>query len=137
VARPTVVCNPSPVDGAGRLLAAGPDVAVVNETEYVALEAALADCPVVVHTRGSDPVAVEGRDVEGFTVAPPAVDPVDTTGAGDVFAGYLAAELAGGTGLRAGVRTATVAAALSTREEGVQRSTPPLSAVRAFEGDSS
>jgi ribokinase len=131
---PTVVCNPAPVDGAEHLLAAGPDVAVVNETEYDALRDRLAGLPVVVRTRGGDPVVVEGAAVEGFTVAPPAVDPVDTTGAGDVFTGYLAAELARGATLRAGVETAVVAAALSTRGSGVQRSTPALGRVQAARG---
>jgi len=135
---PLTVCNPAPAPGAEPLLAAGPDVAVVNETEHRAMRDSLAGLPTVVRTRGADPIVVEGTAVPGgrFEVTPPSVDPVDTTGAGDVFAGYLATGLARGEEVERGVRIAAAAASLSTEREGVQRATPAAEEVHAFlEGD--
>jgi ribokinase len=128
------VCNPAPVVDAGTLLAAAPDVIVVNEAEHGALAERLGGLPVVVRTRGADPVIVEGREVPDgrLEIVPPAVDPVDTTGAGDVLTGYLATELARGTPLERAVRVAVAAGSLSTEHEGVQRATPATGTVREF-----
>ncbi|ASN50832.1 ribokinase [Sinomonas sp. R1AF57] len=52
------------------------------------------------------------------------VEPVDTTGAGDAFAGALAARLAAGDSLGDAARYAAVASALSTTARGAQRSYP-------------
>ena len=54
----------------------------------------------------------------------PAVDVVDTTGAGDTVNGALAAELAAGRPLRDAVRFALTAAALSTRAPGARAGMP-------------
>jgi ribokinase len=54
----------------------------------------------------------------------PAVDVVDTTGAGDAVNGALAAELAAGRPLRDAVRFALAAAALSTRAAGARAGMP-------------
>jgi ribokinase len=96
--------------------------------------AALADAlstfeGTVVRTRGPDPVVVESPDGR-FEVAPPPAAPVDPTGAGDVFAGYLGAELARGAALRTAVEWACAAASLSVESAGVQRATPDRAAVR-------
>jgi ribokinase len=133
--RPLVVLDPAPADGAAPLLAHDcVDVVTPNETEYAALRNALAGFDgTVVRTRGPDPVAVSNADE--FTVAPPAVEPVDATGAGDTFAGYLAASLADGDSLRAAVGTATVAASLSTTAAGAQDAVPTAAEVRAFRDD--
>jgi ribokinase len=58
-----------------------------------------------------------------------AVDVVDTTGAGDVFTGYLAATLSTGGALRTAVERGVVAAALSTETEGVQPAVPDAATV--------
>ncbi len=50
----------------------------------------------------------------------PAARAVDTTGAGDVFGGVLAAELARGHELRAAVAAAVAAAALSVTVAGAR-----------------
>lgn len=131
--RPTVVLDPAPTEGVADLLVhPSIDVLVPNEGERAALgdEGSLdAFDGTVVTTRGPDPIEVDAPG-DAFTVAPPPADPVDTTGAGDVFAGYLAAELAEGAPLRPAVELAATAAARSTEREGVQRATPDRTDLR-------
>lgn len=128
--RPTVVFDPAPAAGATDLLGHDcVDVVTPNRTEADGLDAALAAFEgTVVRTRGDEGVAVTGPD-GAFTVGAPAVSPVDTTGAGDVFAGYLAAGLAADRPLADAVEHGCVAAALSVTREGVQRATPTADAV--------
>lgn len=134
--RPTVVLDPAPADGVAPLLEyACVDVVTPNESEAAALADELAGFDgVVCYKHGAAPVEVVGAGPDGderFTVAPPPADPVDTTGAGDVFAGSLGAELARGTDLRRAVETACVAAACSVEREGVQRAVPDRETVLA------
>lgn len=130
---PTVVLNPVPTDGVEPLLAEpAVDVVVVNEAEYDALEGHLERFDgTVVRTRGADDVIVSGESE--YRVTPPSVDPVDTTGAGDVFCGYLGAQLAAGRSIGAAADLATAAASLSTETEGAQESIPTLEQVTALE----
>lgn len=132
--RPVVVFDPAPPDGAADLLDhACVDLVLPNESEAAVLADALDRFDgTVVRKHGPDPVVVEAADGERFSVSPPRVDAVDTTGAGDVFAGFLAAELSRGASLREAVEWACVAGALSVESEGVQRATPTLETVRAF-----
>jgi ribokinase len=128
---PTVVVDPAPAVGAEPLVThEAVDVVVPNATEFAHLEADLAAFGgTLVVTDGADLVSVAGA--ESFEVAPPTVDPVDTTGAGDVFTGYLAATLATGGDLRTAVERAVTAAALSTEAEGVQPAVPEAETVDA------
>ena len=104
------------------------DVVVPNATEHSALANSLSDFEgTLVVTHGSDYVRVVGE--ETFEVAPPVVDPVDTTGAGDVFTGFLAATLSMGGTLREAVERGVTAAALSTEHEGVQPAVPDAETV--------
>jgi ribokinase len=64
----------------------------------------------------------EGR----FILEPPRVKAVDTTAAGDVFNGVLAAGLAGGLSWKEGLERANRAAALSVTRMGAQSSAPFL-----------
>jgi ribokinase len=148
--RPTVVLDPAPADGAERLVGhPAVDLLTPNESEFAWLsgESDAPDAPesdlltdfrgVVARTRGAKDLLVEDRRAgvgtgESFAVTPPPVEPVDTTGAGDVFVGYLAVELAGGRGLRAACRTAVAASACSTEREGVQPATPTRAEVVEF-----
>lgn len=61
-----------------------------------------------------------------------AVDAVDTTAAGDVFNGALAAALAEGRSLPAAVRFANAAAALAVTRRGAQESAPSRESIDAF-----
>lgn len=130
--RPTILLDPAPPRGIEPLLAAPVvDYVTPNEHEYRTIRPNLDEfAGVVVRKRGGDDVIVEnGRD---FRVPPPTVDVVDTTGAGDVLNGYLAAELASGTALRAALETATVAAAMATRSSGARNGIPDRAAVKSF-----
>ncbi|HKJ58777.1 MAG TPA: PfkB family carbohydrate kinase [Halobacteriales archaeon] len=134
--RPTVVLDPAPAAGAAPLLAhESVDLVTPNAVEAAALGDAVDRFEgTVVEKRGPDPVVVtrEEADGGGFTISPPTVGVRDTTGAGDVFAGFLAARLAAGDGLREAVTVATHAASLSVREDGVQEATPTLAVVREW-----
>ena len=131
------VLNPAPMtaspDGLDDLLELT-DVLVPNRTELAALvgrplptspaevRACLAalDCSAdVVVTLGADGCLVRSGGVLTEVDARPA-EPVDTSGAGDVFCGVLAAGLANGQGLLPAVRRANELAALSTTSPGAQ-----------------
>lgn len=122
------------------------DVLIVNEVEIV---------QVVAHAGGGDepprslPAWLARRF--GLTVAAtlgaggsvchtgreaihtPALEvrPVDTTGAGDTFAGVLAASLAAGRDLREAARFATVAGSLACTRAGAQSSQPAWAEIEA------
>jgi ribokinase len=131
--RPTVILDPAPPAGVDPLLdREAVDYLTPNEGEYAALTDALdAYDGVVVRKRGGDPVIVTTGD-DRFTVDPPAVDTVDTTGAGDALNGYLAARLAAGAALRDAVETAVVAGSMATRTAGARAGVPTLDEVQAF-----
>jgi ribokinase len=128
--RPTVVLDPGPTDGVETLLACeAVDYVVPNETEYRALRPSLEGFDgTVVRTRGPEDAVVEAD--RRFTVTPPTVDPVDTTGAGDVLCGFLAARLAAGDSLREAVEVGVTAGSLATRTEGARNGIPTLETVR-------
>lgn len=84
----------------------------------------------VVITQGAEPtlhVAADGAEV----VPTFRVVPRDTVGAGDTFAGALAAELSGGREWGPALRYANVAAALSTLAIGAQAAMPRRAVVAA------
>lgn len=85
----TVVVNASPPSSAPTMpeLAGLTDVVVVNESEAGRWRWPVQHLVITRGARGASYVA-DGREV---VVAAPPVEPVDTTGAGDVFAGVLAA----------------------------------------------
>lgn len=121
----------------------GPDVSllVVNETEAgqltgiqwqvdEQLDALLAlgvgGVVLTLGDRGAAFVSPEHRgEVAGY-----AVEPVDTTGAGDTFCGALCAELARGAALAQAVRFACAAGALATTALGAQSAIPSEAATR-------
>lgn len=134
--RPTVVLDPAPPGGVEPLLdRAAVDYVTPNDHEYQVLDTALDSFDgTIIHKRGSNPVSIERGSVRTGPT-PPAVDPVDTTGAGDVLNGFLGARLAAGDGFREALDLAVVAASLSTTVSGARAGIPSLDAVREFTGD--
>jgi ribokinase len=121
-----VILNASPVGAAPYdLLALSElaDVVVVNE-----VEAREWHWPVkhLVITRGSHGASYIADD-ERFDVPAPAVQPVDTTGAGDVFAGVLAAGWS--AGYEDALRRACAAGALATMVPGAGDCAPYADAI--------
>jgi ribokinase len=86
---------------------------------------------VVVETRGMEGAVIH-RDGEEELVPAPAVDAVDTTGAGDCFNGVFAAGLAEGMELEGAVRRAVFAAGLSVTKAGARQGMPTRSQLDAF-----
>ncbi|MBY6681294.1 ribokinase [Rhodococcus sp. BP-316] len=129
-----VFLNPSPVQPLSDDLLGLVDVAIVNRDEENALGVdALARIPHVVTTLGAD--GARHRSADGVVTAhpSPAVEAVDTTGAGDVFAGTLAA--AWRDGPATAVRRACAAGAVATTRDGAGSSAPTVTEVdRALAG---
>ncbi len=136
-----VIVNPAPARPlpAG-LLGMGP-MLTPNGAEVTALTGSLdpAEAARMLQARSSASVVVtlggDGAlilDDAGETHVPAlTVVSVDATGAGDVFNGILAAELASGAGLRAAARLAVAGASLSTRSAGAQAGIPTRDEVAA------
>jgi ribokinase len=99
------------------------DVVVVNEAEAREWHWPV---PHLVITRGSHGASYLGAD-ERFDVPAPTVRPVDTTGAGDVFAGVLAAGWL--DGYEEALRRACAAGALSTLVPGAGDCAPYAEAI--------
>lgn len=119
----TVIVNASPTGGDLAELAAVTDVAVVNETES---EQWVWPVTHRVITRGAHGVRYLGPD--GVVDIPaPVVRPVDTSGAGDVFAGVLAAGWI--TDRDGALRRACVAGALATLVPGAGDCAPSAAAI--------
>ncbi len=101
------------------------DVAVVNESESARFHHEVPHRVVTLGARG-----VRYRGPGGtFTVPAPMVQAVDSTGAGDVFAGVLATEWAGG--IEHAVQCACVAGALATLVDGAGECAPNAEAISA------
>ena len=126
------ILNPAParripdaVLDAGPLLT--PNAAEARELGGAEALAARTRAPVLF-TLGADGVLLLDGGASRRLPAP-AVDTVDTTGAGDAFNGALAAELAAGRDVEDAVRTAVAAAALSTRARGARAGMPAREAL--------
>ena len=127
-----VVLNPAPArdlpdDLDGVLLTPNADEAreLAGEPDPETAARALASrtgAPVLVTLGEQGALLVDGAAIERLPA--PAVDVVDTTGAGDAVNGALAAELAAGRQLRDAARFALAAAALSTRAAGARDGMP-------------
>ncbi|HMM40430.1 MAG TPA: ribokinase [Thermomicrobiales bacterium] len=147
------VLNAAPFDPRVIEILGSVDVLVCNETEAAAILARSVDAGDVPGAReaATDLLAFGPRaaiitlgsagavvaDGAGYRVYPaPAVEVVDTTGAGDCFCGVLAAWLAGGATLDDAVAAAVVAGSLAVTVSGAQPSMPARAAIEAaLDGD--
>ena len=135
------VLNPSPIEHFRQEMIGLLDLLILNEIELekiTGIESVTNDtgwieaastqiaeqgCPLIVTTRGRHGVCVwaDGRSqqLDGHTV-----DAVDTTGAGDCFAGVLTAELLAGKDLVSAATVANHAASFSVTQKGASTSMP-------------
>jgi len=130
----TLLVNPAPARAlAGELIALRPILlpneleaeALTGETDPVSagrLLAARTGNTVIVTVGARGAVVVTTSGVEHIPA--PYVEVVDTTGAGDAFAGALAAEIAAGSELSAAARVAVRAASLSVSARGARGAMP-------------
>jgi ribokinase len=112
---------------------------LLNEIEAQQLEAAtgraLIELPVphIIVTLGSKGARwIETGTGKTTEVTALRVTAVDTTGAGDTFAGYIASALARGLSPEDAMRLATKAAALKVTRKGTADAIPSLAEVEAF-----
>ncbi len=139
---------PAPFGGLPDSLLSLVDILTPNEVEAAALTGLRVDSPEtaveaghVLVDRGAKTVLVKLGDRGGVCVtaaqhwvySTPAVKAVDTTAAGDCFAGALAVALSEGQVLRSAVEFAAGAAAVSVTRVGAQSSLPRRSELRALE----
>lgn len=135
-----VVLNAAPAQALPSELLACVDVLIVNEGELATVAGhpgSIAEClqrlstPTVVVTLGAHGCCARGP--EGLVLQPAfAVQPVDTTGAGDTFCGSLVAALSLGESLAQAVQRASAAAALACTQLGAQSSIPEAAEVSQF-----
>ncbi|MCB0950807.1 MAG: ribokinase [Mycobacterium sp.] len=124
-----VIVNASPAARLDDLAALADlaDIVVVNETEaHDWLADGHAQASQLVITRGARGASLIAHG-EHCDVAAPAVEPTDTTGAGDVFAGVLAAHWRDGA--ERALRRACAAGALATLVHGAGNCAPDAEAV--------
>jgi ribokinase len=122
-ARARIVLNPAPARALPDALRGLRAIATPNADEARALGgpdaiAAHTGGPVIV-TRGADGAELHDGDTR-IRLPAPAVQVVDTTGAGDAFNGVLAAGLAAGLDLRTAAERAVEAASASVRVAGAR-----------------
>lgn len=104
------------------------------ETQPLDLAAELmraGDCDVIVTDAGAD-IHIFSRSGTREVVSPPAVRPVDTTGAGDIFKAGLAYGLLRSLPLTEAVRWGAAAGSLMCQYAGTTKTLAPLSEVRAL-----
>jgi ribokinase len=135
-----LVINPAPARPLPAALRDAHALVVANQGEAGALTgvtdpqkaaralSAMTGAPAVVTLGAKGAAIADGGKVT--LVDAPRVEVVDTTGAGDAFAGALAAELAGGAGIVEAVRLAVAAAALSVTAPGARAGMPRRNDVR-------
>jgi len=129
---------PFRADVAARLLPSV-DLLVLNEIEAQQLSSAMgcevAKIPVpnLIVTRGArgavwiDTATGEGKAIDAFVV-----EPVDTTGAGDCFIGYVIAGLDQGLARNAALRLGAAAASIKVTRPGTADAIPSRAEVDAF-----
>lgn len=121
------------------------DLLILNETEAMQLSADLELPPAqpldksaealriaqhleteVVITLGSDGLVATEQNQNVLKLSGITIEPIDTVGAGDTFAGFLGAMLARGRSLQNACKIANAAAALACTKPGAQPAIPTL-----------
>jgi ribokinase len=142
----TTVLNLAPSFAASAELLASVDVLVVNlveatdvlarpldaldPLEVVAALQALGPSAAVLTLGERGSAAADGSS--SWTEPAIAVEPTDTTGAGDALVGVLAAGVAAGQGLREALRAGTAAAALAVQRDGAAPAMPARDEIDAL-----
>jgi len=112
------------------------DLLVVNELESDWYGASLSAANgFVATTYGADGASLSRNGVIVAEAAPPEVDAVDATGAGDTFTAALALKLAAGRSPPAALEFACAAGALAATRRGAQPSLPTVDEVRELLGN--
>jgi ribokinase len=140
-----VILNPSPLPAGFNIDASSVDMLIVNAFELAQLSAqdqATAIEPIeqartlarslnmdVLVTLGAKGAFLAHRDGAQTTARALPITPVDTTGAGDTFAGVFAAATAGGETPQRAMQWATVAAGLACLRPGAQAAQPDRKAI--------
>jgi ribokinase len=120
-----VLLNPSPARTLPEELLSAITILVVNEGEAAAIgDRALAAVPHVVRTLGSAGASYRGPDAGLAIARPPAVNALDTTGAGDAFTGAFAVAWAEGADPATALIRACIGGALATTRAGAGASAP-------------
>jgi ribokinase len=155
----TTILNPAPATGVDRSMFGLADILTGNRLEIAAIAAAdarrggrarddgllaaarrlLEPSPegegvarAVVVTLGSAGAVVVPRDGQPVDFPARGVDAVDAVGAGDTFAGAVAASLAAGQDIEGATRRAVAAATISTRRTGAREGMPTADELAAF-----
>jgi ribokinase len=113
------ILNASPIREIPATILAIADPLLVNETEAAAIDLSIPRSVVITLGAGGAEVR-DDRGVRNF--AAPDVDVVDTTGAGDAFAGALAAALAAGADLDTATKAGIAAGSAAVQHKGAQPS---------------
>lgn len=138
------ILTPAPAQPLPPELLAATDLLLPNEHEVAALtgitdpaaaaRALLSQVPEVVVTLGAAGSLYAARGAEPVTVPARRVTAVDTTGAGDTFAGALAVALCEGNSLPDALSWASAASALSVQRTGAATSMPYRAEIDAEAG---
>jgi len=140
-----VILNAAPAAELSMAFLDAVDVLIVNALEAGTLGAALAmpnapeafaaamckrGVPTIVTLGARGVLAAADRTL--FRIEAPAVEVVDTTGAGDAFAGVLAAALDRGTDWPTALAEGVAAGSLACTAPGAQRALPEAAAIRSL-----
>ncbi len=128
-----VAVNASPVSDGIRCLFDRANLIIVNEGEYAAYKDRLVNYHgLLAVTLGSRGAVIRQNGKVIAEAAPPKVDVIDTTGAGDAFAAALTVALVEGQSNEAALRFACTVGALTTTKLGTQTAAPKRAEVDAL-----
>ncbi|MEM7699570.1 MAG: ribokinase [Verrucomicrobiota bacterium] len=128
-----VMINPSPWHSGFLMQEVPCDWLIVNQTEAEAAGKRLESLAEnIVITQGSSPTLVRSGSEPEQVVPTFDVEPVDTVGAGDAFAGALAVAIGEGLAPLEAIRFANGAGALATSALGAQKAIPSREKILSF-----